>query len=331
VKSSKFKIQDDIATALSNFPTLNRIFIGYSGGIDSHVLLAACAKLTEFKLKIIAVYIHHGLQQEADDWAIHCQKTAKLLNVSFLVVRVNAHANQGESPEEAARNARYSEFKNLIGENDVLLIAQHREDQLETVLLQIFRGSGLRGLAGMPEKMPFGSGILLRPLLNISKEMINAYALENELVWIEDPSNQSTIYDRNFLRQEIIPQLKQRWQSLDKTVARTATHCAEAEMLISKCTQAKFETVFDPDDATLNIPPFRNYSNVEQRLILRHWFEHLNLKMPSQDFVQRILNEVVLARPDRHPVLHKKGITICRIGRKLICKNRPSNSQSAVF
>lgn len=321
MKNSRLEIQNEIISALADFRELNRIFIGYSGGVDSHVLLDSCASLSKFKTKITAVYIHHGLQKEADNWAIHCQKIAENLEVSFLELRVDATAEKGESPEEAARNARYSEFKNLITENDVLLIAQHREDQLETVLLQLFRGSGLRGLAGMPQKIAFSKGYLLRPLLNVSKEIINDYALENKLAWIEDVSNQSTIYDRNFLRLRIIPHLKNRWKSLDKTVSRTAIHCAEAEILQQKIIETEFETVFDCSDKTLNIPKLLTYSEIEQRLILRRWFEKLGFKMPSQDFLQRILNEVIFARIDRHPVLHKKGITICRLGLKLQCKS----------
>lgn len=307
-----------IVSTFSDFLAANRIFIGYSGGVDSHVLLHVCAAFPELKTKITAVYIHHGLQKEADDWAIHCQKIALDLEVSFLEIRVDANANARESPEEAARNARYKAFKNLISENDVLLMAQHREDQLETVLLQLFRGSGLKGLAGMPEKMPFGAGQLCRPFLNVSKTEITAYALENQLIWIEDPSNQSLIYDRNFLRHEIIPKLKQRWQSLDKTVARTATHCAEAETVISKIAQSKFEMVFNAENETLNIPKLLNFSEIEQRLILRQWFEFLSLKMPSQDFLKRILNEVIGAKSDRHPILHKKGVTVSRKGKNLV-------------
>jgi tRNA(Ile)-lysidine synthase len=311
LKNSLLEIQHQILLQLQHNRTLNRIFIGYSGGIDSHVLLHACAQIHEFKNQITAVYIHHGLQKEADDWAIHCEKTAEDLGVLFLQIRVNANPRCRESPEEAARNARYDAFKNLINENDVLLIAQHREDQLETVLLQIFRGSGLKGLAGMPEKMAFSKGHLLRPLLNIGKDAINAYALENQLVWIEDPSNQRTIYDRNFLRQDIIPKLKQRWQSLDKTVSRTATHCAEAEFLISNFTQTQFQTVLN-EDKSLDIAKLLVFSKIEQRLILREWFAFLHLKMPSQDFLQRIIDEVIFAGIDRHPILHKKGVTICR-------------------
>ncbi len=307
-----------IVSTFSDFLAANRIFIGYSGGVDSHVLLHVCATFPELKTKITAVYIHHGLQKEADDWAIHCQKIALNLGVSFLDIRVDASANSRESPEEAARNARYNAFKNLVLENDILLMAQHREDQLETVLLQLFRGSGLKGLAGMPEKMPFAKGFLLRPFLNVSKAEITAYALENQLIWIEDPSNQSTIYDRNFLRQEIIPQLKARWQSLDKTVSRTATHCADAQNLISTIAQNHFEIVFNAEDKTLNIAKLQTFSEIEQRLILRHWFEHLGLRMPSHDFLQRILTEVIGAKIDRHPILHKKGLTVSRKGKNLV-------------
>jgi tRNA(Ile)-lysidine synthase len=314
-----------VVSLLEKFSSLNRIFIGYSGGVDSHVLLHACASLPELKSKITAVYIHHGLQKEADEWAIHCQKIASDLDVSFLEIRVDANANSRESPEEAARNARYNAFKTLTAENDVLLMAQHREDQLETVLLQLFRGSGLKGLAGMPDKMPFGAGQLCRPFLNISKAEITAYALENELIWIEDPSNQSLIYDRNFLRHQIIPKLKQRWQSIDKTVARAATHCAEAENLISKMAQLKFETVFNADDKTLNIPKLLNFSETEQCLILRQWFEFFGLRMPSHDFLQRILNEVIGAKSDRHPILHKKGVTVSRKGKNLVIQSSSLN------
>lgn len=317
MKNAQNSISDQIRTTLKKISPLNRIFIGYSGGVDSQVLLHACAALPEFQSKIFAVHIHHGLQKEADDWVCHCEKTAKNLDVEFLTFRVDAHSKRGESPEEAARNARYDVLKNLLVENDVLLIAQHREDQLETVLLQLFRGCGLKGLAGMPQKMVFGKGQLLRPLLDVGKNEITAYALENQLNWIEDPSNQSMIYDRNFLRQEIIPKLKQRWQSLDKTVSRTATHCAQAQNLIAEIAQIELSHVLNEDNS-LHIPNLLTYSQTKQQLILREWFAYLNLRMPSQDFLQRIIDEVIFAAIDRHPILHKNGVTVTRQKSKLV-------------
>ncbi len=296
-----------------------RFFIGYSGGVDSHVLLHCCASVTDLKNKLTAVYIHHGLQAEADAWAEHCEKTAKELGVGFIALRVNANAVPGESPEEAARNARYDAFKTLICRDDVLLLAQHRDDQLETVLLQLFRGSGLRGLSGMPEHMAFGAGVILRPLLNTSKQAISDYADAHQLSWVEDPSNQSNDYDRNFLRNAVVPLLKQRWPSIDKTVARSATHCADAQVLVDEVADELFNAVFDPTDKTLVIGRLLQHHSHPRQLIIRHWFRHLGLKMPAQAQVGRIVNEVVAAAGHRDPILAGKGYSIRRYRDKLYC------------
>ena len=145
-----------IDSALSQCNPPKHIYIGYSGGVDSHVLLHLCAAHPKLKSNITAVYVHHGLQVAADAWAVHCQKTASLLGVHCQVLRVNAKPTLGESPEEAARNARYLALKTLMNNDDILLVAQHREDQLETVLLQLLRGAGLPGLSAMPESVRDG-------------------------------------------------------------------------------------------------------------------------------------------------------------------------------
>lgn len=296
-----------------------RFYIAYSGGVDSHVLLHCCASISRFKDKITAVYVHHGLQAEAEFWAEHCEKTAKDLGVEFLTLRVNAKAAPGESPEEAARNARYAAFKSLINVDDVLLLAQHREDQLETVLLQLFRGSGLRGLSGMPERTVFGAGIILRPLLNTPKQAISDYAHAHQLSWIEDPSNQSNDYDRNFLRNAVVPLLKQRWPAIDKTVTRSAKHCADAQVLVDEVADELFDEVFDPADKTLCISRLTEHHSHQQQLIIRHWFRHRGLKMPAQALVGRILTQVVAAAEHRDPVLSGQGYSIRRYRDKLYC------------
>jgi len=159
------------------------VYIAYSGGIDSQVLLHLCANISDFKNKIIAVYINHGLQEAANEWERHCEQQCRQLSVQFKAISVYAKANNGESPEAAARNARYTALQALLEIDDALFLAQHREDQLETVLLQLFRGGGLQGLAAMPVCMNFGKGFLLRPLLNTSKQEILAYADLHELQW----------------------------------------------------------------------------------------------------------------------------------------------------
>ena len=296
-----------------------RFYIAYSGGVDSHVLLHCCAATAQLTGKLTAVYVHHGLQAGAESWAGHCEKTAKDLGVEFLTLRVNAKAMPGESPEEAARNARYAALKSLMNVDDVLLLAQHREDQLETVLLQLFRGSGLRGLSGMPECVAFGAGVMLRPLLNTPKQAISDYAQAHQLSWVEDPSNQSNDYDRNFLRNAVVPLLKQRWPALDKTVARSAKHCANAQVLVDEVADELFDSVFNPADKTLCVSRLLEHHSHQQQLIIRHWFRHTGLKMPAHAKVGRILSEVVAATGHRDPILLGQGYSIRRYRDKLYC------------
>ena len=308
-----------IESALAQHKQPRHVYIGYSGGVDSHVLLHLCASITPLKDKITAVYVHHGLQAEAEAWAGHCEKAAEGLGVGFLVLRVNAVAAPGESPEEAARNARYAALKSLMACDDMLLLAQHREDQLETVLLQLFRGAGLRGLSGMPESMAFGRGVMLRPLLNVAKQAITDYAQAHRLNWVEDPSNQRNDYDRNYLRNAIVPLLKQRWPAIDKTVARSARHCADAEVLVSEVADELFSAVFNAADKTLYIGRLLEHQNHQQQLVIRHWFQRLGLKMPAQAFVGRILTQVVAAGENSNPVLSGQGYDIRRYRDKLYC------------
>lgn len=296
-----------------------RVYVAYSGGIDSHVLLHYCAARAELKDKLTAVYIHHGLQAEAESWALHCEKTANDLGVKFILLRVNAQAMPGESPEEAARNARYAAFKSLIKHGDTLLLAQHREDQLETVLLQLFRGCGLRGLSGMPEQIAFGAGVMRRPLLNTPKQAINDYATAHQLCWVEDPSNQSNDYDRNFLRNTITPLLKQRWPALDKTVSRSAQHCADAQVLVQDVADELFAELFNQEDKTLCLRRLTAHHLHTQQLIIRHWFGYLGLKMPSQALIRQILGQVIAADKQRDPILSTQNCTIRRYRDKLYC------------
>ena len=308
-----------ISSALNQSNNLKHIYVGYSGGVDSHVLLHLCAAIANLKDKITAVYVHHGLQLEADAWSKHCKKTAERLGVNFIVLHVNAVPCQGESPEEAARNARYNALKPLIKVDDVLLVAQHRDDQLETVLLQLFRGSGLQGLSAMPESIAFGQGLMLRPLLNVSKSAVNDYAQTHALSWVDDPSNFSNDYDRNFLRNEVLPLIKKRWPACDKTVARSAKHCANAQVLISLQAEKLFLEVYDDLDKTLVISELKKQTIDQQALVIRQWFQTLNLKMPAQAFVKGLQSEVIAAREDADPVLSGQGYSVRRYRDKLYC------------
>jgi tRNA(Ile)-lysidine synthase len=298
---------------------INEIYIAYSGGMDSHALLHLCSSIQELRPKITAVYIHHGLQIEADKWDKHCKSVALALDVQFNCLTVNAQKEAGQSPEEAARNARYGALKPLLGKNDVLLVGQHSNDQMETVLLQLFRGAGLQGLSGMPKTSPFGKGKMQRPFLTHAQKEIREYAEKHQLLWVEDPSNQCDDFDRNFLRNQIIPQLTQRWQGLDKTISRSARHCASNQALIDDIARQLLGTLFDSEDQTLNVTQLLALSLDKQSLVIRQWFKKKQLRMPTEKNVQIIINEVALAKPDAMPEIKIQKHSIRRYKEKLYC------------
>ncbi|NOQ36596.1 MAG: tRNA lysidine(34) synthetase TilS [Methylococcaceae bacterium] len=302
---------------LARINAARHIYIAYSGGLDSHVLLHICSLNPQIKNKLTAVYVHHGLQKIADDWAVHCQQQAQQLNIPFKLLHVNA-VHKGKSPEEGARDARYQALKALLNEGDVLCVAQHREDQLETVLLQLFRGAGVQGLSAMAEISSFGQGKLLRPLLDCSQQAIKDYAINQQLNWIEDPSNQCDDFERNFLRNQIIPTLKTHWQALDKTVARSAKHCATAQSLLSELAINLLDKSINLDNS-LSISGLLSLEAAKQQLVIRQWFAHFNLKMPSVDFIERLFEQVIHAKPSANPELKRSDCSIRRYQNKLYC------------
>jgi tRNA(Ile)-lysidine synthase len=297
----------------------NQVFVAFSGGVDSHVLLHLCASSEVLKNKLSAVYVHHGLQKQADHWAEHCGMIARQLSVSFSLLLVDAKQRPGESPEETARNVRYQALQSLLGENDVLLLGQHREDQLETVLLQLFRGAGLAGLAAMPEKISLGQGHLLRPLLDISQHEIKTYAEKHGLNWIEDPSNLKNDFDRNYLRNKIIPLIKERWPAVDKTVFRSARHSAQAQQFISLQTEGLFSSVYNSQDRTLSIAELMKLGDYEQTLVIRMWLYKTGQKAPSEQLVRKVMQAFMLSRQDGNPQLQWQGYTLRGYQDKLYC------------
>lgn len=192
------------------------LWVGYSGGLDSSVLLhATCAaRAARGEPMPLAVHVHHGLQPDADAWALHCATEAQLLGVELLIRRV--HVAASGSLEAAAREARYAVFRDLLDVPGAhLLLAHHRDDQVETVLLRLLQG---RGLYGMPRVRRLGTGLIVRPLLGMARADLMAYARHHRLRWVDDPSNAMPEADRNFLRQSALPQLRARFPDLDARV-----------------------------------------------------------------------------------------------------------------
>ena len=297
---------------LHSYTATGTLFVGYSGGVDSHVLLHCLANIPQLQDKITAVYVHHGLQSCADDWAEHCSAVARDLGVHYQTLYVDAQPKKRESPEEAARNARYQAFQSVLPKADCLLLAQHRQDQVETVLLQLFRGAGLKGLSGMPASAVLGEGRVLRPFLELTQEDILSYASEHNLHWVEDPSNQSYQYDRNYLRHEILPLLEKRWLGLDKAVVRASQHCAEAHTSLSKIAKKSLQSLYQSNTQSISIKGLLLNEPVMQQWVIREWFTELGLKMPSQKVLENILYELISAREGANPKILHDGQSIQR-------------------
>lgn len=210
------------------FTHYNRVWVGFSGGVDSYVLLHAlvCNVTPEQKQKIAAIHVHHGLSKHADEWLSYCQSKCVELEVAYLSEKVVL--DQTSSIEEAARNARYHVFQGLVKSNDVLLLGHHADDQTETVLFRLLRGTGGKGLSGIPQQRPLAhcQGTLIRPLLAVPKKDIERYANHHNLSWIQDESNTDERFSRNFLRQQVIPVLKARFPKMEQRVASTAQKVA---------------------------------------------------------------------------------------------------------
>ena len=294
---------------LAQLPPARRYWVAYSGGCDSTVLLHALAALREqLPVEVRALHVNHHLHEAAPDWAIHCHTVCEALDLPLYEVNVDARSGKGESPEAAARAARYRIFAEVLQTGDGLLLAHHRDDQAETLLLQLLRGSGPRGLAAMPVHRPLGDGWLGRPLLAFSRQVLCEYAASEGLKWIDDPSNFDTEFDRNFLRQQVMPLLQQRWPSTASTLARTAGLQAEAAELLYQLAEEDWHHCAGPQADTLSIATLMQLSPERQRNLLRYWIDSVNeLPLPDQQRLNRILIEVIPAAEDAQPCIRWPG------------------------
>lgn len=290
------------------------VWLAFSGGLDSRVLLHGLLQVRSAfpGLKLKVAHVNHGLSPQAGDWAKQCQNLCQQLAVDCEIKILDlAITKQTGSIEEIARNARYHWFAELLQPNDLMLTAHNCDDQAETLLLQLLRGSGIKGLACMPEKKPLGQGWLLRPFLNMDRASLQAIAVSAQLSWIEDESNFSTRFDRNYLRHQVFPQLIQRWPATKKLLARSANHAAEADMLLEEIATQDLSTVLHTS-GQIAIPLLQQLTEVRQKNLLRFWLKQRGFSLPSQVKLRQILKEVINSSEDAKAVVHWPGVEVRR-------------------
>jgi tRNA(Ile)-lysidine synthase len=284
-----------------------RYVIALSGGLDSTVLAHALADSRERHGKsLLAVHVDHQLHPESARWKEYCRTLGDTLDIEFVAETVIVDAGHGGGLEAAAREARYAALAKYVGESDWLLSAHHRNDQAETLLLNLMRGSGPAGIAGIGLLTPFAAGWLVRPLIDVSRDALEAYAAARDLHWVDDPSNEDLRFDRNYLRHDVLPALDKRWPGVVERLARSADLAAEATTMLDELAASDLRNVGDAA-ARIDIQGLLRLSGARQRNLLRYAIRREGLPLPGAARLATILDSVLQAREDAQPVVQWEG------------------------
>ncbi|MDT8311483.1 MAG: tRNA lysidine(34) synthetase TilS [Methylophaga sp.] len=293
------------------------LWLAFSGGLDSTVLVHLLAS-QQPKLPLRLIHINHQLHADAAHWAAHCQQFAGQLQLPITIVEISVDLKTGSGMEATARDARYDAIAKHIGNKAVLLTGQHQQDQAETLMLQLLRGAGNRGLAAMALQSNWQDMTIVRPLLTIDRPALAAYAQQYQLKYIDDPSNNDIKIQRNFLRHQIWPLLKNRWPALNQTLSRSAAHLNEAQALLDELAEIDLQIVnADVTAATLTCANLLALSPARQRNVLRYFLRQMALTLPNTVILQRIIDEVCAAKEDAMPLVEWSDYAARRFAGKL--------------
>jgi tRNA(Ile)-lysidine synthase len=272
--------------------------VAYSGGADSTALLLAAAQ--RWPGQVHAIHIHHGLQAAADDFVRVCEAVCGSINVALDIVRVDATHASGESPEDAARRARYAALSQAATRLQLkgVLLGQHADDQVETLLLALSRGAGLPGLSSMAAQFVRGGVAFYRPLLQTPAAHLRAWLVQEKIEFIDDPSNTDERYTRNRIRARLLPVIEEAFPQFRETFARSAQHAAQAQALLMELAAQ--------DLATTGLPPAINMlqglSTMRQANALRHWLREQHQVAPSAAQLEQLLSQVAACTTRGHQI-----------------------------
>jgi tRNA(Ile)-lysidine synthase len=287
-----------------------RLCVAFSGGLDSTALLVALAAGRHTHGQLRALHVDHRLRPDSRRWAAHCRRVARALDVRLTVLTAKVSPARGESAEAAARRVRYGLLAAALAPGEALITAHHQDDQLETVLLQLMRGAGIAGLAAMPALAPLGPGVLVRPLLAVSRGALGEWAHRQGLSWVEDDSNADLRFDRNYLRARVVPALTARWPSAAASAARAARHAAEAQALLEEL--AAGDVARARVGARLSAKVLRTLPARRRRNALRSWLAALGVRAPPASRLEEICGALLAARPDAQPHVAWEGARLER-------------------
>jgi tRNA(Ile)-lysidine synthase len=291
--------------SLAHFSPSLPFAVALSGGTDSCALLLACAK--QWPGQVRAIHVHHGLQAAADAFASHCQTLCELLGVPLVVTRVNAHHASGESPEDAARQARYQAFAQVLkthwgGTIQDIALAQHADDQVETVLLALSRGAGLPGLSAMPASVERGGLRIHRPWLDVPAQQLRDWLVQEGVTWVEDPTNQDERYTRNRIRHQLLPVIEKAFPSFRQTFGRSARHAAQAQLVLDDMALIDLQQTGVPPQ----LAALQQLSLARQANVLRAWLLQRHVACSTAQLDQ-LLQQIDACRTRGHQIDIKVG------------------------
>lgn len=287
--------------------------LAYSGGLDSSVLLHSMCEFlksqtSQLRPRLIALHVQHNLSPNSAKWAAFCKQQCADLRVDFISrsIQLSEGVTSNDIDSEAskeisnleskARKARYQVFEEHLPAHGVLFLAQHQDDQAETFLYRALRGSGSRGLAAIPKRRTLGAGHLLRPLLAVSRGRLQEYAEQHELQWVNDESNQDTRFDRNYIRQQLMPLIQRRWPQAANTLSRCATLASDSERLqqdLAELDMAQLDAVKHWRAISLAIPALLALAPHRQANVLRYCCLQQQLAMPHQQHIEMLLKDLI--------------------------------------
>ncbi len=305
---------------LEQFPEPHRYLVGFSGGLDSSVLLHALFQL-KLEVPIIAIHIDHSIHPQSHEWQRHCAEFAKQLSVDFRPLVINGKAPVGESPEAWAREKRYQAFRRFMEPDDLLLLGQHRDDQIETFLLRLLRGAGPHGLSAMKRLTFFSGGWIGRPFLELERHYLKDYAKRYALHWIEDPSNHELRYDRNYLRQKVIPVIRERWPSFTVNINRSISLLADTTVLLDEIAAQDLARVTDQGSTSISIKTLSGLCEIRLRNLLHYWIRKEGFPVPTECKLRQIIDTVIRAKEDRSPCVEWQGVEVRRYRDQLMILN----------
>lgn len=310
----------------SQLPEKVRILVGFSGGLDSSLLLHATAAAFPGS-EILAIHCNHQVSPNADDWQEFCKQQAENLGVSFVVEKLGL---TGGFTEEKGREARFKAFaKHMQTEHrqiehrqksSVLLLGHHADDQVETFLFRLFRGTGLKGLTGIDDRRVFTTGEIIRPLLAFSREQLEKIAIGQNLQWIEDDSNQDESFDRNFIRQALLPKIVERWPTAKRQIHNLVSHLRDDLELLNEYADgliAQSDLKEHEDQRSLSLEELKKLELKQQRLALRRLLHLETGIQPNAGDIEEICKQVILSSFDAEPCLVFNGLEIRRFKSRL--------------